>query len=69
VKTGLVLVVPLKISVLGECWRLIEKHHIYEADAIQIASAKYVNAIQFLSSDRELCEIAREEGLNSLCLE
>ncbi|QOJ79262.1 type II toxin-antitoxin system VapC family toxin [Infirmifilum lucidum] len=65
VKLGLALVIPLKIGVLKESWKLLEKHHIYEADALQIASAKYVNAAHFMTGDKRLHEVAVEEGLRS----
>jgi len=44
---GLILIVPIKISILRDSWRLIEKHHIYEADALQISSAKYIVHLDF----------------------
>jgi len=61
-------VVPLRMGILVEGWKLIEKYHIYEADAIQLASAKYVNASQFLTGDKQLHEVATEEKLNSMYL-
>jgi len=61
-------VVPLRMGILVEGWELIEKYHIYEADAIQLASAKYVNASQFLTGDKQLHEVATEEKLNSVYL-
>ncbi|GBC71828.1 hypothetical protein HRbin02_01616 [Candidatus Calditenuaceae archaeon HR02] len=64
-KLGLIIMVPLKMRILGESWELIEKHHIYAADAIQITSSKYVNASQFLTGDKRLHEVAVEENLNS----
>ncbi len=68
VRLGVALVVPLKLRILREGWKLIEKHHIYEADAVQIASAKHVSASQFLTGDKRLHEIALREGLNSTYL-
>ncbi|MCD6357281.1 MAG: type II toxin-antitoxin system VapC family toxin [Thermoproteales archaeon] len=64
-KLGILIPVPVKLRILRECWSLIEKHHIYQADALQIASAKYVNADQFLTADGKLHRVAVEEGLNS----
>ncbi|RLF13964.1 MAG: PIN domain nuclease [Thermoprotei archaeon] len=64
-RLGSLLIIPLKIRILKESWKLVEKHHIYEADAIQIASAKYVNSIEFLTGDRRLHEVALKEGLKS----
>jgi len=68
VRLDLMEIVPLKGSILVNSWRILEKHHIYEADALQVASAKYVGADQFLTADRRLHEVASEEGLNSLCI-
>jgi len=62
------LIIPLKMRVLRDSWELVEKYHIYEADAIQIASARYVNASQFLTGDKRLHEVAIEEKLDSTYL-
>lgn len=67
-RLGLLIIVPLRISVLRESWRLLEKHHIYEADALQIASAKYIGATYFITGDKRLSEIASIEKLNSIYL-
>jgi len=67
-RLGLAIIVPVKSTILTHSWRLLEKHHIYQADALQIASAKYVNATQFLVSDKRLHEAASNEGLNSIYL-
>jgi len=68
-RLGILDLIPLKIAILIESWRLIEKYHIYEADAIQIASAKHIKAENLLASDKRLYEIALSEGLNSIYLE
>jgi len=57
------------LGVLKETWALVEKHHIYQADALQISSAKAVNATTFLVADKRLHNIAISEGLNSTLLE
>jgi len=67
-RLGLAMIVPMRSAILVDSWRLLEKHHIYQADALQIASAKYVRATQFLVADERLHEVARSEGLSSLCL-
>ena len=46
----------------------MERHHIYEADAVQVASAKHVSASQFLTGDKRLHEMALREGPNSTYL-
>ncbi len=63
IKLRITLIVLLKVRILREGWKLIEKYHVYEADAIQIASAKYVGSSKFLTGDRQLYEIAVEEGI------
>jgi len=65
VKLGILLLVPVKTGLLSESWKLIEKHHVYQADALQIVSAKAVDASEFLTSDKGLFEIAKKEKLNS----
>jgi len=67
-KLGLAVVVPVKTRILVEAWKLIENHHIYEADALQIATAKHLNAKKFLTADGNLHEIAEKENLHSIYL-
>lgn len=50
-KLGLALIVPVRSKILVEAWKLIESHHVYEADALQIATAKRVGAESFLTGD------------------
>jgi predicted nucleic acid-binding protein len=65
VKLGMALLIPVKTGLLVEGWKLIERYHIYQADALQIVSAKAINASEFLTGDKGLDEIARAENLNS----
>ncbi len=68
IKLGQLIIVPLKTKVLKESWKILEKHHIYVADAVQIASAKHVEATEFLTGDRKLHEVALKEEINSTLL-
>ncbi|MEM3713447.1 MAG: type II toxin-antitoxin system VapC family toxin [Nitrososphaeria archaeon] len=65
-KLGALILVPLKTKLVCECWILVEKHNIYQADAIQIVSAKNVGAKEFLTGDKLLHEIAKSEKINSV---
>ena len=56
-------VVPIKPSIIVKSWRLIEKYHIYQANAIQIVSSREINAEEFYTGDKTLCTIAELEGL------
>jgi len=40
----LLKIVPSKTSILIQTWSLIERYHIFEADALQILSAKQIGA-------------------------
>lgn len=64
-KLGQLIIVPVRLSILRNSWKFVGKHHIYQADAIQIASAKAVNASEFLVADKKLHRVAIDEGLNS----
>ena len=68
IKLGVMIIVPLKTGIIKETWNLIEKHHIYEADALQLASARYVKAQTFMTGDRQTHEAALKEGLKSIYL-
>jgi len=48
---------------------VVPKHHIYVADALQIASSKEASADLFLGADRRLLEAATAEGLKSVNVE
>ena len=67
-KLKLVKIVPVKTRILIKLWPLIEKYHIYEADALQIVSAKYIEAKQLYTGDKNLYEIATKEGIEGIYL-
>ena len=57
--------IPLKVKVLRDGWKILEKHHIYVADAIQVSSAKHVQANVLLTGDKKLHDVALKEGVRS----
>jgi len=65
VKLGITILVPLVFKIVKESWKILEKYHLYLAGALQIASAKNVNAKFFLTADEKLHEIALKEGIES----
>jgi predicted nucleic acid-binding protein len=62
-------VLPVTSEVLSRSWALIAKHHIYEADALQISSGKEAGCSMFLTADKRLLEAALHEGLNAVNVE
>ncbi|WP_297510528.1 type II toxin-antitoxin system VapC family toxin [Thermococcus sp.] len=67
-RLGVLELVPVHSMLLADAWDVIQKHHIYQADALQIVSAKYGLAREFYTADKRLHRVASEEGLNSILL-
>jgi len=61
--------IPVNSSVLADSWETVEKHHIYQADAIQIVSVKSSRADYLLSADHTLIDVARKENIFVLDIE
>ena len=59
-------IVPVFTPILMETWALILDKHIYEADALQIGSCKYLGGDVLLSGDYKLVTIASKLGLKAL---
>ena len=66
VRTGLVRIIPVAGKLLTISWQILQQAHIYEADALQIASCKEEACDIMLTEDRRLLQAAQKEGLNSL---
>ena len=67
-KLGVAKVIPVRSRLLAESWLIVEKHHVYEADALQIVSAKNLGVDQLVSGDRRLVDISNGEGVNATYL-
>lgn len=61
-----VRIIPLGARILTQSRDLILKYHIYQADAIQLESAKQSRAGFFISADRKLVDCAKSEQLEAL---
>jgi predicted nucleic acid-binding protein len=61
-----VIVIDVAPSILRIAIKLVLKHHIYVADALQIASAIRSSSSKFVTSDKDLANIARVEGLETI---
>jgi predicted nucleic acid-binding protein len=60
------IVVNVSPQVLRASMKLVLKHHIYVADALQVASAKKINSRVMVTGDKGLADIADAEGLKVL---
>ena len=66
VRSGALRLVPVAGGILAEAWRVLQEEHIYEADALQIASCKDSRCEVFLSADGNLLRSAKNEGLDGM---
>lgn len=62
-RLGSLSIVPLSAQNLVESWLLVLRQHIYEADALQISTAKFSGCDLLLTADRELADACKREGL------
>lgn len=65
IRLKILIPIPLKQTILRDAWKIIEKYHIYQADAIQIVSAKAVNADEVVTADKRLYQVLLSEGLRA----
>ena len=56
-------VVPVSGSLIAQSVPLVLKHHAYIADALQVVSCQTVARAGFVTADRRLAGIARDEEL------
>lgn len=67
-RTHSAIMVNVTPKTIRESVKLVFKHHLYVADAIQIISAKQADARSLVTGDRRLAEVSVVEGLETLCL-
>jgi predicted nucleic acid-binding protein len=58
-------VVPIPGSMMADAIAYALKHHVYVADALQVASCKSSPGARFVTADRRLAGVARDEGLDT----
>ncbi|MEM3715099.1 MAG: type II toxin-antitoxin system VapC family toxin, partial [Nitrososphaeria archaeon] len=63
VVSGVLTIIDVSYDLVIKSSELVLKHHIYMADALQIATAKNVGAGILVTSDGRLAKVARLEGL------
>jgi predicted nucleic acid-binding protein len=68
-RLGSLRIVPLGVDILTETYALVLRHHIYQADALQIATCRISGSSLLLSADKKLLIAARAEGLEALDVE
>jgi len=62
-------IMPLALDILLETHALLLKHHIYQADALQIATCRISKSNLLISAYKRLLKAARAENINALDIE
>jgi len=62
-------ILPITPKSITESWQLVMKHHMYEADALQISSSKEAGCELFLGADDGLIRVALKEGIDAINIE
>jgi uncharacterized protein len=58
--------IPVHTQILTDTWNLLMTHHVYEADALQMATCMHSKNDALISSDEKLVRISRKTGLKAL---
>ena len=69
VRLGVLSVLAVQHRYLVDTWKLIQRYHIYQADALQTVTATANNASALITADAELQKVALSEGLPALHVE
>ncbi|MBS7643918.1 type II toxin-antitoxin system VapC family toxin [Candidatus Bathyarchaeota archaeon] len=69
VRLGSLQILPMTMKSIVESWMLVIKHHIYQADALQISTSREVKCDLLLSADQRLIQVAENEGIKAINIE
>ncbi|MEB3780670.1 MAG: type II toxin-antitoxin system VapC family toxin [Desulfurococcales archaeon] len=58
--------IPVSPTLIHETAELVLKHHVYSADALQIASARHANCKHLVTADKRLANVAAAEDLEAV---
>ena len=64
-RLGAMKLIPLTVALILDAGRYVEKHGLYIADALQIASAAKAQS-PLVTGDEKLCNTAAQEGVECL---
>ncbi|MGA2386693.1 MAG: type II toxin-antitoxin system VapC family toxin [Candidatus Bathyarchaeia archaeon] len=59
-------IIPVQTQILTETWNVLMNYHLYEADALQIATCIESKNDALISSDEKLVDASRKNGLKAL---
>jgi uncharacterized protein len=59
-------IVPVQTPILTKAWNYLMDYHIYEADALQMATCRYGQNDVLISSDEKLVQVSVKAGLKTI---
>jgi predicted nucleic acid-binding protein len=69
VEGGSLMLVPVSTKLLKDCWQIILENDLYQADALQIQTARAEKCDFIITADEQLAEIARKLGIGAISIE
>jgi len=69
IRLGNMAIIPFAVDTLIETYTIELKHHIYQADALQVATCKTASSKLLVSADKNLVRIAKTEGIEAFDIE
>jgi predicted nucleic acid-binding protein len=69
IRLGSLQIMPITSTSLSNSWLIITRHHIYEADALQITTSLETKCDFLFSADVDLVRIAEKEGIKAINIE
>jgi predicted nucleic acid-binding protein len=69
VERGSLLLVPASNKLLEDCWKIILENDLYQADALQIQTARAERCDFIITADEQLAEAAKRLGVGTISIE
>lgn len=62
IRLNAIEIIPVNTPVLTDAWNIIITSHIYEADALQIATCKHTKSDALITADEKLAQTSHNRG-------
>jgi len=69
IRLGNMQIFPFAVDTLIETYMIELRHHIYQADALQVATCKTSSSRLLVSADKNLVRVAKAEGIEAFDME
>ena len=69
IRLGSLQIMPITSTSLSNSWLIITRHHVYEADALQISTSLEADCNFLFSADVDLVRMAEKEDIKAVNIE